>query len=41
MWLTHKYMMQYKDFTVDQLNFGELTMMSASLLTNFGIETIL
>ena len=40
-WLNHKYMLNYKDFTVDQQNFKELITMSANLLTQFGVETIL
>ena len=34
-------MLNYKDFTVDQANFKELVTVSANLLTQFGVETIL
>ena len=40
-WLNHKYMNNYKDFTVDQANFRELITVSSNILTQFGIETIL
>jgi alpha-glucosidase (family GH31 glycosyl hydrolase) len=39
--LDHKYMDNYRDFTVDPVNYKDLNSLSTSILTTYGIETVL